>query len=170
MKVKCPVAGCDYTVRGADDGFKHWQKYDEFHKTLHWNWLKYVCTSLSMHVTYWKGIIYLWMLKCGIYLCSSGRYFMSFCICENCSGVYSTPFWMIFPSFIVILSPSAFPFLLLLCLFPLLLVPPLVCKLELEIVSVIRLHKVGIEEVDPVLVQLSVKIIKLLEVLIAFRM
>ena len=26
MKVKCPVAGCDYIVRGADDGFKHWQK------------------------------------------------------------------------------------------------------------------------------------------------
>ena len=39
MKVKCPVAGCDYTVRGADDGFKHWQKYDEFHKTLHKNWI-----------------------------------------------------------------------------------------------------------------------------------
>ena len=39
MKVKCPVAGCDYTVRGADDGFKHWQKYDEFHKTLHRNWI-----------------------------------------------------------------------------------------------------------------------------------
>ena len=39
MKIKCPVAGCDYTVRGADDGFKHWQKYDEFHKTLHRNWI-----------------------------------------------------------------------------------------------------------------------------------
>ena len=39
MKIKCPVAGCDYTVRGADDGFKHWQKYDEFHKTLHKNWI-----------------------------------------------------------------------------------------------------------------------------------
>ena len=39
MEVKCPVAGCDYTVRGADDGFKHWQKYDEFHKTLHKNWI-----------------------------------------------------------------------------------------------------------------------------------
>ena len=39
MKVKCPVAGCDYTVRGADDGFKHWQKYDEFHKKLHKNWI-----------------------------------------------------------------------------------------------------------------------------------
>jgi len=39
MKVKCPVAGCDYTVKGANDGFKHWQKYDEFHRTLHWNWI-----------------------------------------------------------------------------------------------------------------------------------
>ena len=39
MKVKCPVAGCDYTVRGANDGFKHWQKYDEFHKKLHKNWI-----------------------------------------------------------------------------------------------------------------------------------
>ena len=39
MKIKCPVAGCDYTVRGADDGFKHWQNYDEFHKTLHKNWI-----------------------------------------------------------------------------------------------------------------------------------
>jgi len=39
MKIKCPVAGCDYTVKGADDGFKHWQKYDEFHKTLHRNWI-----------------------------------------------------------------------------------------------------------------------------------
>ena len=39
MKIKCPVAGCDYTVRGADDGFKHWQNYDEFHKKLHRNWI-----------------------------------------------------------------------------------------------------------------------------------
>ena len=39
MKIKCPVAGCDYIVKGADDGFKHWQKYDEFHKTLHKNWI-----------------------------------------------------------------------------------------------------------------------------------
>ena len=38
MKIKCPVAGCDYIIKGADDGFKHWQKYDEFHKTLHKNW------------------------------------------------------------------------------------------------------------------------------------
>ena len=35
----CPVAGCGYTVKGADDGFKHWQKYDEFHKKLHKNWI-----------------------------------------------------------------------------------------------------------------------------------
>jgi len=46
MKIKCPVAGCDYTVRGADDGFKHFQNYDEFHKTLHWNWLKYYYKDL----------------------------------------------------------------------------------------------------------------------------
>ena len=39
MKVKCPVAGCDYIIKGADDGFKHWQKYDELHKTLHKNWI-----------------------------------------------------------------------------------------------------------------------------------
>jgi len=39
MKIKCPVAGCDYIVKGANDGFKHWQKYDEFHKTLHKNWI-----------------------------------------------------------------------------------------------------------------------------------
>ena len=39
MKIKCPVAGCDYIVKGADDGFKHFQNYDEFHKTLHRNWI-----------------------------------------------------------------------------------------------------------------------------------
>ena len=47
MKVKCPVAGCDYIVKGADDGFKHWQKYDEFHKKLHWNWIKYYYGSIA---------------------------------------------------------------------------------------------------------------------------
>ena len=47
MKVKCPVAGCDYTVRGADDGFKHWQKYDEKHKQLHRNWLNYFYPDLA---------------------------------------------------------------------------------------------------------------------------
>ena len=47
MKIKCPVADCDYTVMGADDGFKHWQKYDEFHKTLHWNWLRYYHSSIA---------------------------------------------------------------------------------------------------------------------------
>ena len=47
MKVKCPVAGCDYTVKGADDGFKHWQKYDEFHKKLHQSWLNYFYTDLA---------------------------------------------------------------------------------------------------------------------------
>ena len=47
MKVKCPVAGCDYIVRGADDGFKHWQNYDEFHKTLHWNFLKWHYPDLA---------------------------------------------------------------------------------------------------------------------------
>ena len=47
MKIKCPVAGCDYIVKGADDGFKHWQKYDEFHKTLHWNWIKYYYGSIA---------------------------------------------------------------------------------------------------------------------------
>ena len=39
MKVKCPVAGCDYIVKGANDGFKHFQNYDEFHKKLHKNWI-----------------------------------------------------------------------------------------------------------------------------------
>ena len=47
MKIKCPVAGCDYTVRGADDGFKHWQKYDEFHKQLHRNFLSYFFPDLA---------------------------------------------------------------------------------------------------------------------------
>ena len=47
MKIKCPVAGCDYTVKGANDGFKHWQKYDEFHKTLHWNFLKWHYSDLA---------------------------------------------------------------------------------------------------------------------------
>ena len=47
MEVKCPVAGCDYTVRGADDGFKHWQKYDEFHKQLHRNFLSYFFPDLA---------------------------------------------------------------------------------------------------------------------------
>ena len=47
MKIKCPVAGCDYTVRGADDGFKHFQNYDEFHKTLHWNWINFFYPDLA---------------------------------------------------------------------------------------------------------------------------
>ena len=47
MKIKCPVAGCDYIVKGANDGFKHWQKYDEFHKTLHRNWLNYFYSDLA---------------------------------------------------------------------------------------------------------------------------
>ena len=47
MKVKCPVAGCDYIVKGADDGFKHFQKYDEFHKKLHQSWLNYFYTDLA---------------------------------------------------------------------------------------------------------------------------
>ena len=47
MKIKCPVAGCEYVVKGADDGFKHWKKYDEFHKTLHKNWLNYFYKDLA---------------------------------------------------------------------------------------------------------------------------
>ena len=47
MKIKCPVAGCGYTVKGADDGFKHFQNYDEFHKALHWNWLKYFFPEIA---------------------------------------------------------------------------------------------------------------------------
>ena len=47
MKIKCPVAGCDYIVKGADDGFKHWQKYDEKHKQLHRNWLNYFYPDLA---------------------------------------------------------------------------------------------------------------------------
>ena len=47
MKIKCPVAGCGYTVKGADDGFKHWQKYDEFHKQLHRNFLSYFFPDLA---------------------------------------------------------------------------------------------------------------------------
>ena len=47
MKVKCPVAGCDYIVKGADDGFKHWQGYDEKHKQLHLNWLHWFYPDLA---------------------------------------------------------------------------------------------------------------------------
>ena len=47
MKVKCPVAKCGYTVKGADDGFKHFQNYDEFHKALHWNWLNYFSPEIA---------------------------------------------------------------------------------------------------------------------------
>ena len=47
MKVKCPVAGCDYTVKGADDGFKHWQNYDDFHKTLHMNWINFFYPDIA---------------------------------------------------------------------------------------------------------------------------
>ena len=39
MRIKCPVAGCSYIVKGADGGWKHWQDYDAFHKQLHRNWL-----------------------------------------------------------------------------------------------------------------------------------
>ena len=41
MEVKCPVAKCDYTVRGSKDGYKHFQNYDDLHKKLHWNFLKW---------------------------------------------------------------------------------------------------------------------------------
>ena len=47
MEVKCPVAKCDYTVRGSKDGFKHFQNYDDLHKKLHWNWLKYFYPDLA---------------------------------------------------------------------------------------------------------------------------
>ena len=47
MKIKCPVAKCDYTVRGSKDGFKHFQNYDDLHKKLHWNWLKYFYPDLA---------------------------------------------------------------------------------------------------------------------------
>ena len=47
MKIKCPVAGCGYTVKGADDGFKHFQKYDEFHKQLNRNFLSYFFPDLA---------------------------------------------------------------------------------------------------------------------------
>ena len=47
MEVKCPVAKCDYTVRGSRDGFKHFQNYDDLHKKLHWNWLKYFYPDLA---------------------------------------------------------------------------------------------------------------------------
>jgi hypothetical protein len=47
MKIKCPVAGCGYTVKGADDGFKHFQKYDEFHKQLHRNFFSYFFPDLA---------------------------------------------------------------------------------------------------------------------------
>ena len=47
MKIKCPVAGCDYIIKGADDGFKHWQGYDEKHKQLHRNWLNYFYPDLA---------------------------------------------------------------------------------------------------------------------------
>ena len=47
MKIKCPVAKCEYVIKGADDGFKHWQNYDEFHKQLHRNWLNYFYPELA---------------------------------------------------------------------------------------------------------------------------
>jgi len=47
MKIKCPVAGCNYTVRGSNDGYKHWQKYDEKHKQLHRNFLNYFFRDLA---------------------------------------------------------------------------------------------------------------------------
>ena len=47
MKIKCPVAGCDYIIKGADDGFKHFQNYDEFHKQLHRNFLSYFFPDLA---------------------------------------------------------------------------------------------------------------------------
>ena len=47
MEVKCPVAKCDYTVRGSKDGFKHFQNYDDLHKKLHWNWIRYYYGSIA---------------------------------------------------------------------------------------------------------------------------
>ena len=47
MKIKCPVAGCEYVVKGADDGFKHFQKLDDFHRQLHLNWLNFFYPDLA---------------------------------------------------------------------------------------------------------------------------
>ena len=41
MKTYCPVAGCSYIVKGADDGWEHWQDCDDLHRKLHINWLNF---------------------------------------------------------------------------------------------------------------------------------
>ncbi len=45
--IYCPVAGCGKAIRGNDGGYKHFQNYDEFHKRLHYNWLKFFFPDIA---------------------------------------------------------------------------------------------------------------------------
>jgi hypothetical protein len=50
MKTYCPVAGCSYIVKGADDGWEHWQDCDDLHRKLHINWLNFFYPDLAKTV------------------------------------------------------------------------------------------------------------------------
>jgi nitric oxide reductase large subunit len=47
--MKCPVASCDEEIKVNSNrwGYRHFQDYDEFHKTLHYNWLNYFYKDLA---------------------------------------------------------------------------------------------------------------------------
>ncbi len=55
MEVKCPVAGCNYTVHSIRDGYEHFQNYDDFHKQLHYNWLNYFFKDIAQR-TDWDDV------------------------------------------------------------------------------------------------------------------
>ena len=47
--ITCPVAGCgkEIPINSHSKGYKHFQDQDEFHRTLHHNWLNYYFPDLS---------------------------------------------------------------------------------------------------------------------------
>jgi hypothetical protein len=46
--MKCPVADCGMEIpaNSTSKGFKHFQKLDDFHRQLHWNWINFFYPDL----------------------------------------------------------------------------------------------------------------------------
>ena len=44
----CPVAGCgkEIPTNSHSKGYKHFQKLDDFHRQLHWNWINFFYPDL----------------------------------------------------------------------------------------------------------------------------
>ena len=47
--MKCPVADCGMEIpaNSTSKGFKHFQKLDDFHRQLHWNWINFFYPDLA---------------------------------------------------------------------------------------------------------------------------